>query len=79
MFEEWIDCVAGTALDDIGEDTGENYISPELIGEVIETPTHIFIKSGSTSIFLPKRALEDPTEMVTYLRQLAKGPYYFDP
>ena len=75
VFEEWIDCVAGTALDD----TDEIYLSPELIGEVIDTPTHIFITSGLTAITLPKRALENPAEMVTHLRQLSKGPYYFDP
>lgn len=74
VFEEWIDCVAGASLDD----SNEIYLSPELIGDVIETPTHIFILSGQNVITLPKRVLEDPAEMVVYLRRLAKGPYYFD-
>ena len=75
VFEEWVDCVAGTAIDDCDE----IYLSPELIGEVVETTTHIFILSGQTAIILPKRAIEDPAAMVAHLRQLAKGPYYFDP
>ena len=75
VFEEWVDCVAGTAIDD----RDEIYLSPELIGEVVETPSHIFIFSGQTSIILPKRAIEDPAAMVAHLRQLAQSPYYFDP
>ncbi|MEO6298287.1 MAG: hypothetical protein ABIV25_08260 [Paracoccaceae bacterium] len=75
VFEEWTDCVAGTALD--GPD--ENYLSPELIGEIVDTPTHIFILSGQTTITLPKRVVENSAAMVVHLRELAKGPYYFDP
>lgn len=78
MFEEWTDCVAGNGIDD-----GQNiYLSPELIGEIVETRFHIFILSGGTTIILPRRVFTDNGEagaMVAHLRQLAKGPYYFDP
>jgi hypothetical protein len=74
VFEEWIDCIAATEIDS----TDEAYLSPELIGEVIQTRSHIFICSHSTTLVIPSRALDDPGAMVVYLRELARGPYYFD-
>ena len=77
-FEEWIDCIAGSEID--ADDCA--YLSPELIGQVLETPTHIFVLNHNTRIVLPKRAFETPekaTAMAAYIRELADGPYYFDP
>jgi hypothetical protein len=74
VFEEWIDCIAATRIDG----TDEEYLSPELIGEVVQTRTHIFVRSHSTTLVIPTRALDDPAALVAYLRQLARGPYYFD-
>lgn len=77
-FEEWIDCIAGSEID--SEDCA--YLSPELIGQVLETPTHIFVLNTNTRIVVPKRAFESPQKaaaMADHIRELAAGPYYFDP
>lgn len=77
VFEEWIDCIAGTR---IGY-TDEDYLSPELIGQVIDTKTHIFALSFGSAIVIPKRAFATPEaadRMVAHLQELAAGPYYFD-
>ena len=77
-FEEWIDCVAGTDLFTL--DCA--YLSPELIGQVLETPTHLFVLNFDTAIVVPVRAFSDPAEaaaMAQHLRELAAGPYYFEP
>jgi hypothetical protein len=74
VFEEWIDCIAATRIDG----TDEDYLSPELIGEVILTRSHIFVTSHSTTLVVPTRALPDPVAIATHLRDLARGPYYFD-
>ena len=73
-FEEWIDCIAATEIDG----TDKAFLSPELIGEVIQTRTHIFVRSHSTTLVIPTRALDDPAALVAYLRELGRGPYYFD-
>jgi len=78
VFEEWVDCVAAT---EIGG-TDEDYLSPELIGEVVQTATHIFVRSHGTTLVVPTRAFAnaaEAAEIVAHLRALAKGPYYFDP
>ncbi len=76
-FEEWVDCVAGTDLFTL--DCA--YLSPELIGQVLETPTHIFVLNFDTAIVVPLRAFADSAEasqMAQHLRDLAAGPYYFE-
>ena len=76
-FEIWIDCVAGTEID--GADCA--YLSPELIGQVLDTPTHLFILNTNTRIVVPLRAFGSAAEvaqMAVRLRDLAAGPYYFD-
>ena len=77
-FEEWIDCVAGTDILTLDCD----YLSPELIGQLLETPTHLFVLNFNTAIVVPLRVFGDAgaaRAMVTHLRALAAGPYYFDP
>lgn len=77
-FEEWIDCIAGTDLFTL--DCA--YLSPELIGQVLETPSHIFVLNFDTAIVVPVRAFTDRAEaarMAQHLRDLAAGPYYFQP
>ena len=77
-FEEWIDCVAGTDLFTL--DCA--YLSPELIGQVVETPTHLFVLNFHTALVVPVRAFADAAEaarMAQHLRDLAAGPYYFQP
>ena len=77
-FEEWIDCIAGSEID--SEDCA--YLSPELIGQVLETPTHLFVLNTNTRIVVPKRAFASPqiaAAMADHIRELAAGPYYFDP
>ncbi len=76
-FEIWVDCVAGTEID--SEDCA--YLSPELIGQVLNTPTHLFILNSNTRIVVPVRAFgstEEAAQMAEHLRDLAAGPYYFD-
>lgn len=78
-FEIWMDCVAGTEIDSHDDDCA--YLSPELIGQVLDTPSHIFILNTNTRIVVPKRAFADAAAaaaMVAHLRQLAEGPYYFE-
>lgn len=75
VFEEWIDCIAATQIDG----TDEDYLSPELIGAVLLTPTHVFVHSHSTTLVIPTRALPDAPAMAAHLRELARGPYYFEP
>ena len=78
VFEEWVDCIAITDLDC----TGEVYLSHELIGPVLQTPQHIFVTSGTTTLIIPSRAFADLDEMTTvaqHLRNLSQPPYYFDP
>jgi hypothetical protein len=78
VFEEWIDCIAATSIDG----TDEDYLSPELIGEVLQTRSHIFVRSHSTTLVIPTRAFataSEAAELAVHLRNLAKGPYYFDP
>ena len=74
VFEEWIDCIAGTLI----EDCEDIYLSHELIGPIAQSRDHIFVFSGSQAIVIPTRALDDPTAFTDHLRDLAKGPYYFD-
>ncbi len=77
-FEEWVDCVAGTDLFTL--DCA--YLSPELIGQVLETSTHLFVLNFDTAIVVPVRAFTDRAEaarMAQHLRDLAAGPYYFQP
>lgn len=77
-FEEWIDCIAGSEID--SEDCA--YLSPELIGQVLETPTHLFVLNHNTRIVVPKHAFgtaQKAAAMATHIRELAAGPYYFDP
>ncbi|GLS85345.1 hypothetical protein GCM10010873_03180 [Cypionkella aquatica] len=76
-FEEWVDCVAGTDI--LTYDCA--YLSPELIGQVLETPTHIFVLNYDTAIVVPLRAFadrEEAAQIARHLRALAAGPYYFD-
>ena len=76
-FEIWTDCVAGTEID--SDDCA--YLSPELIGQVLNTPTHLFILNSNTRIVVPLRAFgsaEEAAQMAAHLRDLAAGPYYFD-
>jgi hypothetical protein len=77
-FEEWIDCVAGTDI--FTRDC--DYLSPELIGRIVFTKTHLFILNFDTAIVIPKHAFASPEEaeaMAKHLVELARGPYYFDP
>jgi hypothetical protein len=76
-FEEWVDCVAGTDIKTLDC----SYLSPELIGQVLDTPTHLFVLNYATAIVVPVHAFESPHKlkaMADYLRKLAAGPYYFD-
>lgn len=77
-YEEWIDCIAGTEIDS----TDTAYLSPELIGQVLDTATHICVLNLNTRIVIPKRAFATPDEarrVVDRLRELAAGPFYFEP
>jgi hypothetical protein len=77
VFEEWIDCIAAT---EIGS-TEEAYLSPELIGQVIDTPEHIFVSSHPDTLVIPTRAFDSPEAaraMADHIRKLAEGPYYFE-
>lgn len=77
-YEEWIDCVAGSEIDS----TDTAYLSPELIGQVLDTPTHIFVLNSNTRIVIPKRAFGSDAEaqyVVQRLHALAAGPFYFEP
>jgi len=74
QFEEWINCIAATRIDG----TDEEYLSPELIGEVLLTRPHIFVRIHGTTLVIPTRALPDPAAIAAQLRDLASGPYYFD-
>ena len=75
VLEEWTDCIAGTELDS----PDEAYLSPELIGEVLLTRTHLFIRSYNTTLVVPRHALGDEAEAVAaHIRALSRGPYYFD-
>ncbi|OYU40958.1 MAG: hypothetical protein CFE33_02465 [Pseudorhodobacter sp. PARRP1] len=73
-FEEWVDCVAGTDI--LSLDCA--YLSPELIGQVVQTPTHLFVLNFGTAIVVPVRVFSDASAMAQHLRELAAGPYYFD-
>jgi hypothetical protein len=76
-FEEWIDCIAGTDI--VTHDCA--YLSPELIGQIISTKTHLFVLNYDTAIVVPKRAFASPEaaeSMAAYLVELAKPPYYFE-
>ena len=77
-FEEWVDCVAGTDILTLEC----AYLSPELIGQVVQTPTHLFVLNFGTAIVVPVQAFADAAEaaaMAGHLRELAAGPYYFEP
>lgn len=78
VLEEWVDCIAGSEIT-TGE---EDYLSPELIGEVLLTPSHLFIRNFASAIVVPRQAFADAAEaeaFAAHLRALARGPYYFDP
>ncbi|MBC7737908.1 MAG: hypothetical protein H7245_12000 [Candidatus Saccharibacteria bacterium] len=75
LLEEWTDCFAGSEI--TGSD--EAYLSPELIGEVLLTRSHLFIRSHETTIVVPRHALGDEAEdLAAYITALSRGPYYFD-
>ena len=69
-----MDCVAGTDI--LTLDCA--YLSPELIGQVVQTPTHLFVLNFGTAIVVPARVFSDASAMAQHLRELAAGPYYFD-
>jgi hypothetical protein len=76
-FEEWIDCVAGTDI--FTKDC--DYLSPELIGQVLSSRSHLFILNYDTAIVVPKRAFASASEaeaMAAHVVELARGPYYFE-
>lgn len=76
-FEEWIDCIAGTDI--LSQDCA--YLSPELIGQVVDTAAHIFVLNSNTAIVVRKSAFASRTEadeMAAHIRKLAAGPYYFE-
>ena len=77
MFEEWVDCIAGSEIDS----PDEAYLSPELIGQVLLTRTHLFIRNSTTTIVVPRHAFanaDEAKEIATYITRLSRGPYYFD-
>ncbi|MBC7477778.1 MAG: hypothetical protein H7317_06745 [Pseudorhodobacter sp.] len=75
MLEEWTDCMAGSEI----TSRDEAYLSPELIGEVLLTRTHLFLRSGDTTIVVPRSAIADEAEeLAAYITQLSRGPYYFE-
>ena len=77
LLEESGDCLAGTVIGEEGEAT----LSPELIGEIVETPTRLFIRNWNTTIIVPVAAFDDAGEMSAFAahwRALSKGPYYFE-
>ena len=78
LFEIRGDCIVGTDLA-----SKENaYLSHELIGQVLDTPTHLFILNFATVIVVPRPVFGDAAEaaaIANHLRKLAEGPYYFDP
>ena len=77
VLEEWIDCIAGTELGS----NEEAYLSPELIGEVLLTGTHLFIRTHDICITVPRSAFADAAEaqeVADHIRSLSRGPYYFD-
>jgi len=62
---------------DGGEDA---YFSPELIGDVTLTETHLFVRNFETTLVIPRHALgDDAEEVAAHISALARGPYYFDP
>ena len=77
MLEEWVDCIAGSEVDS----PDEAYLSPELIGQVLLTRTHLFIRNFTTTIVVPRHAFADAdeaAEVAAHITQLSRGPYYFD-
>lgn len=77
LLEEWIDCIAGTVLDE----PDEAYLSHELIGQVLLTRTHLFIRSHGSTIVVPRTAFEGDAEaeaFAAHVTQLSRGPYYFE-
>ena len=77
VLEEWLDCIAGTEID--GPD--EAYLSPELIGEVVLTQSHLFIRNFDTAIVVPRHAFAAAAEaeaVAAHITALSRGPYYFD-
>ena len=75
VLEEWVDCIAGSEV----TGTDEAYLSPELIGAVVLTRTHLFIRSHATCIVVPRAALGDEAaDLASYITRLSRGPYYFD-
>ena len=77
VFEEWTACIAVTEID--SQDVA--YLSPELIGEVFLTRTHVVVKSHTATLLIPTRTFATPTEAVAvahHIADLSKGPYYFD-
>lgn len=77
VFEEWIDGIAASQIDD----TEDAFLSPELIGQVLNTASHIFVLNHNTTMVIPTRAFAnaaEAAEMADHIRELARGPYYFD-
>ncbi|MEO8241870.1 MAG: hypothetical protein ABI832_06120 [bacterium] len=77
-LEEWTDCIAITRLDANEED----YLSPELIAGVSLTRRHLLVHGPGDPLIVPLSAFASPAEameIATYISNLSKGPYYFDP
>ncbi len=78
QMEEWIDCIAVTRIDANEED----YLSPELIAGVQLTRRHLIVHGPNDPQLVPLSAFANQAEAVEvadHFRELAKGPYYFDP
>ena len=72
VFECWTDGIVATPID--GATSAR--LSPELIGQIAETPRHIFILNADTRIVLPKRAFasaDEASAMAAHLREWAQA------
>lgn len=77
VLEEWIDCIAGTPIDS----ADDAYLSPELIGQVLLTRTHLFIRTHDTTLGIPRSTFASAAEaeaVAAEITALSRGPYYFD-
>lgn len=63
-LEEWGDHLAERSSQ------GQRFVAYETIAQVVETPNHVFIRSGEMPLVVPKAAFEDAADMAAFARHV---------
>ena len=64
VLEEWGDHLAERSSQ------GQHFVAYETIAQVIETPDHVFVRSGDVPLIVPKAAFRDKSDMLAFAQHV---------